>query len=159
MGVFNSSLWLTMEELKVKKDEQLNQIIKDLCDGLNSAALMSVNKDGSLNVVKEERPNYSFIVFDSKHDFQNLLNKLQAVGYSIDIDTYRGLIPAYDLLKVDVFNKTVSRPVIVSMNHYRYLERTESITLADVLINFDELVISENKELAASLRQYDKANN
>lgn len=143
----------------MNKDEQLKQIIKDLCDGFNSAVLMFVNKDGSLNVVKEKRSNYIFIVFDGKHDFQNLLNKLQAVGYSIDIDTFRGLIPTHVFLKVDVFNKTVSRPVVVSMNHYHYLERTESITLADVLINFDELVISENKELAVSLCQYNKAKN
>ena len=138
------------------KDEQLKQVIKNLYDGFDSAALLSTNKDGSLNVVTEECSNYSFIAFDSECDFQILLKKLEEFGYSIDIDTFRGLIPARDLIKVDVANKTVTRPLVVSINHYHYLQRTESIKLADALGNFDELVINENKELADSLCRYRK---
>lgn len=141
------------------KDEQLKQIIKNLYDGFDSAALLSTNKDGSLNVVTEECSNYRFIAFDSECDFQILLKKLEVAGYSIDIDTFRGLIPARDLIKVDVSNKTATRPLVVSINHYHYLQRTESIKLADVLANFDELVINENKKLADSLCQYRKNKN
>ena len=155
MGVFNSSLWFIKEELKVN-DEQLKQIIKMLYDGLDSAALLSVNKDGSLNVVKEEQSNYSFVVFDRERDFQILLDKLQAIGYSVDMDSFRGLMRARDLIKVDVINKTVTRPMVVSPNHYHYLQRTDSITIADVLNNFDEIVINKNKKLADSLYQYRK---
>ena len=155
MGVFNSSLWFIKEELKVN-DEQLKQIIKMLYDGLDSAALLSVNKDGSLNVVKEEQSNYSFVVFDRERDFQILLDKLQAIGYSVDMDSFRGLIRARDLIKVDVINKTVTSPMVVSPNHYHYLQRTDSITIADVLNNFDEIVINKNKKLADSLYQYRK---
>ena len=141
------------------KDEQLKQIIKNLYDGFDSAALLSANKDGSLTVVREEKSNYSFVVFDSECDFQILLKKLEVAGYSIDIDTFRGLIPARDLIIVDVANKTITRPLVVSINHYHYLQRTESIKLVDVLGNFDELVMNENKELADSLCQYRKNKN
>lgn len=143
----------------MNKDEQLKQVIKNLYDGFDSAALLSTNKDGSLTVVREEKSNYSFLVFDSECDFQILLKKLEVAGYSVDIDTFHGLIPARDLIKVDVANKTVTRPLVVSINHYHYLQRTESIKLADILGNFDELVINENKELADSLCQYRRNKN
>lgn len=50
----------------MNKDEQLKQIIENLYNGFDSAALLSTNKDGSLNLVREESSNSSFVMFDSE---------------------------------------------------------------------------------------------
>ena len=57
------------------------------------------------------------------------------------------------LLKIDVANKIVNKPLIVSVNHFIYLNEIDSILLDDVINSFDELVINQNKSLAYSLRQ------
>ncbi len=142
--------------INMNKDEQLEQVIKALYDGLDSAALLSVNEDGSLNVVKEEKSNYSFIVYDKERVFEPLLSEFKKLGYFIDLDTVRGLIPGFELIKVDVVNKTITRPLVVSINHHKYLIEKESILLLDAANNFDELVVKENKDLAESLCQYNK---
>ena len=138
----------------MNKEKQLKEIIKNLCDGSDSAALLSVNKDGSLNVVKEEKSNYSFIVYDKERVFEPLLSEFKKLGYLIDLDTVRGLIPGYDLIKVDVINKTITRPLVVSPNHYSYLRGKESVLLIDAINYFDEVVVKKNTSLAESLRQY-----
>ena len=140
----------------MKNDEQLEQIIKALYDGLDSAALLSVNEDGSLNLVKEEKSNYSFVVYDKERVFEPLLNEFRKLDYLIDLDTVRGLIPGYDLIKVDVVNKKITRPMVVSPNHYQYLRKEESILLIDAINYFYEIVVKENKVLAESLCQYNK---
>ena len=140
----------------MKNDEQLERVIKALYDGLDSAALLSVNEDGSLNVVKEEKSNYSFIVYDKERVFEPLLSEFKKLGYFIDLDTVRGLIPGFELIKVDVVNKTITRPLVVSINHHKYLIEKESILFNDAINYFDEVVVKENTVLAESLRQYNK---
>ena len=143
----------------MNKEKQLEQIIKALYSGLDSAALISVNKDGSLNVEREEQSDYSFVVFDETRSFKSLLDKLEELGYSIDLDTFHGLIPGRELIKVDVTNRTVTRPMVVSINHHQYLMKKGSILIDDVLNAFDEIVINKNKSLANLLCQYNKNNN
>ena len=137
----------------MSKDEQLKQIIKNLYDGLDSAALIFTNQDGSLNVVREEQSSYTFLVYNKECEFNVLLNKFKEQGYLVDLDIFKGLIPARDLIKVDVINKTVTRPLIVSVNHYLYLREKASILLSDAIDAFDEIVINQNKELLESFIQ------
>lgn len=140
----------------MNKEKQLKQIIKNLCDGSDSAALLSFDKDGSLKVVKEKKSSYSFIVFDEKCLFEPLLNEFRKLRYFIDLDSFKGLIPGKDLIKVDISKKTITRPMVVSPNHYSYLRGKESILLIDAINYFDEVVVKENTVLAESLRQYNK---
>ena len=137
----------------MNNDEKLKQIIEALYAGFDSAALLSIDKDGSLNVIKEEKSSYDFIVYEKHCDFEELINKFIDLGYEVDLDTFRGLIHVCDLIKVDVANKRVTRPLIVSPNHYHYLRDEGSILLVDLLNNFDEVVIKENKALLESLTQ------
>lgn len=75
MGVFNSSLWFIKEEPKMNKNKRLRQTIKNVYNGIDSATLLSANKDGSLKVIKEERSKYSFIVrFDGSEKNEQLTN-------------------------------------------------------------------------------------
>lgn len=138
------------------EEEKLKQIIKNLYEGFDGAALISNNKDGSVKVAKEKPSEYSFVVFDHDKEFKGLLDKLKDLGYSIDLDTVPGLIPGKDLIRVDVSHKTVTRAMVVSINHYKLLQDSESILLEDVLTNFDEIVMNTNKELVDSLYQFRK---
>ena len=52
-----------------------------------------------------------------------------------------------------MINKTVTRPLIVSVNHYLYLREKASISLSDAIDAFDEIVINRNKESLESLIQ------
>ena len=96
------------------------------------------------------------MVFDETRSFKSLLSKLEEFGYSIDLDTFRGLIPGRELIKVDVTNRTVTRPMVVSINHHQYLMKKGSILIDDVLNSFDEIVVNKNKSLADSLLQHKK---
>ena len=138
------------------ENEQLLQLIDNLREDKSGTALISINEDGSFNVTKEEKTDYGFIVFENDGNFEPLLTKLVEQGYSLDIKTFHGLIPARDLIRVDATHKAVKRPLIVGLNHYRYLKTKESILLIDVLNAFDELIVKKNKELANSLAQYQK---
>ena len=140
----------------MNKEEQLKEAMKSLYAGLDGAALLSTNEDGSLNVIREEQSDYSFVVFDSNCKFDVLLDKFKQLGYVIDLDTYRGLIPPRDLIRVDITHKTISRPLVVSINHYNYLREKESILVEDVLNAFDEMVINKNKTLLDSLYQMNR---
>lgn len=137
----------------MNQDEQLKQIIENLRKGFDGTALVSFNEDGSLNVQTEKNSEYSFIVYDETSEFNVLLDKLKEQGYSIDLETFRGLIPGREVIKVDVIKKAVTRPMIVGVNHYLYLRRTESILLKDAIENFEEIVVKQNKKLADSLHQ------
>ena len=140
----------------MKKNKQLKQTAKEIHDGIISAASISVNDDGSLNVVKEPCSKYSFIVrFVSEDKLNILLTKLYELGYLIDLETKHGYSKHFpdSLLKIDVANKIVNKPLIVSVNHFIYLNEIDSILLDDVINSFDELVINQNKSLAYSLRQ------
>ena len=137
----------------MNQDKQLKQIIEKLCKNFDGTALVSFNKDGSLNIETEPKSEYSFVVYDENSEFTGLLDKLKEIGYSIDLETFRGLIPGREVIKVDVAKKAVTRPMIVGVNHYIYLRRTESILLKDAIDNFEEIVVKQNKELADSLRQ------
>ena len=137
----------------MNNDEKLKHIIEALYAGFDSATLLSVNKDGSLNVIKEEKSGHDFIVYEEHCEFEELINKFIELGYQVDLDTFRGLIHVRDLIKVDVANKRVTRPLIVSPNHYHHLRDEGSILLVDLLNNFDEVVINKNKSLAESLTQ------
>ena len=140
----------------MNNDEKLKQIIEALYAGFDSAALLSVNKDGSLNVIKEEKSSYDFVVYEKHCEFDCVINKLKELGYEVDLDTFRGLIHVRDLIKVDVANKRVTRPLIVSPNHYHHLRDEGSILLIDLMNNFEEVVIKENKALLESLTQGSK---
>ena len=137
----------------MNQEEQLKQIIERLYKGFDGTALVSFNKDGSLNIETEKKSEYSFIVYDENSEFTGLLDKLKEAGFSIDLETFRGLIPGREVLKVDVAKQAVTRPMIVGVNQYIYLRRTESILLKDAIDNFEEIVVKQNKELANSLRQ------
>ena len=104
----------------------------------------------------EEQSDYSFIVFDEERDFEILLRKLEGLGYLFDLDTFHGLIPARDLIKVDIANKNVKRPMVVSVNHHRYLRQSESILMSNAMELFDEIVVKKNDVVAGSLHQYQK---
>ena len=140
-------------------EERLKKIIESLYAGFDSAALLIVDKDGSLNVIKEEKSSYDFIVYEKHSDFEELINKFIDLSYEVDLDTFRGLIHVCDLIKVDVANKRVTRPLIVSPNHYHYLRDEGSILLIDLIDNFDEVVIKENKALLEPLTQGSKKEN
>ena len=60
------------------------------------------------------------------------------------------------LIRIDITNKRLAYPLIVSVRHFEYLRDEESILIGDVLNNFDELVINQNKSLADSLSQMNK---
>ena len=129
----------------MNKDKQLKQ---------------TINKDGSLKVIKEEQ--YSFIVrFDGSKKMNDLLIKFNELGYSIDLEVYGSITPCFPryLLRVDVNNKEVSYPQIVSVRHFEYLRDEASILISDVFDNFDEIVTKKNKELADSLKGTKKKNN
>ena len=143
----------------MNKNKQLEQVVRNLCDGVDSAALLSINEDGSMNIVEEKQSDYDVEVYDEHCNFNELVLKLKALGYSIDLDTYRGLIPAGDVIKINVSKKTVTRPMVVSPNHYFHLRDKGTILATDLLDNFDEIVIKKNKELASSLYQYNKNKN
>lgn len=137
----------------MNKDKRLKQTVNDVCSGTSSAAFISVDKDDDLNITKETPSNYCFVVSGLNSE---LLDKFKRLGYSIDLE-FRGAIsqaihPDF-LIRVDVTNKTITRPVIVSVNHFVYLRDIDSILLEDVFKAFDELVINQNKELVNSLRQ------
>ena len=140
----------------MNKDQQLEQIIKGLYEGFSGAALASPNKDGPLSVEIEEQSDYSFIVFDEERDFEILLRKFEGLGYSFDLDTFHGLIPTRDLIKVDIANKNVKRPMAVSVNHHRYLRQSEFIIMSDAMESFDEIVVKMNDVLAGLLHKYQK---
>lgn len=140
----------------MNKEKELKEIIKNLYEGFDSAALFSSNKDGSLKVVKEEQSSCSFIVYEENYHFEPLLDEFRKLNYLIDLKNYKGLIPGLDLIKVDGINKTVTRPLVVSINHYCYLREKESILLIDVINNFDEMVNKKNKSLIESLYQFNK---
>lgn len=140
----------------MNKEKELKEIIKNLYEGFYSAALFSSNKDGSLKVVKEEQSSCSFIVYEENYHFEPLLDEFKKLNYLIDLQNYKGLIPGLDLIKVDVINKIVTRPFVVSLNHYCYLREKESILLIDVINNFDEMVNKKNKSLIESLYQFNK---
>ena len=140
----------------MNKEKELKEIIKNLYEGFDSAALFLSNKDGSLKVVKEEQSSCSFIVYEENNHFEPLLDEFKKLKYLIDLKNYKGLIPGLDLIKVDVINKIVTRPLVVSPNHYCYLREKESILLIDVINNFDEMVNKKNKSLIESLYQFNK---
>lgn len=140
----------------MNKEKELKEIIKNLYEDFDSAALFSSNKDGSLKVVKEEQSSCSFIVYEENYHFEPLLDEFRKLNYLIDLKNYKGLIPGLDLIKVDVINKIVTRPLVVSPNHYCYLREKESILLIDVINNFDEMVNKKNKSLIESLYQFNK---
>lgn len=140
----------------MNKEKELKEIIKNLYEDFDSAALFSSNKDGSLKVVKEEQSSCSFIVYEENYHFEPLLDEFRKLNYLIDLKNYKGLIPGLDLIKVDVINKIVTRPLVVSPNHYCYLREKESILLIDVINNFDEMVNKKNKPLIESLYQFNK---
>ena len=140
----------------MNKEKELKEIIKNLYEGFYSAALFSSNKDGSLKVVKEEQSSCSFIVYEENNHFEPLLDEFKKLKYLIDLKNYKGLIPGLDLIKVDVINKIVTRPLVVSPNHYCFLREKESILLIDVINNFDEMVNKKNKSLIESLYQFNK---
>lgn len=137
----------------MKKNNQIKEIIKNLCENKDGAVLISFNEDGSLNIKKDEQSDYSFVVFDDHQEFKGLLDKLLTMGYSFELDTYAGIIPGLDLIRIDVSDKTVTRVLIVGLRHHLYLQTRGSILLKDVLHNFEEIVINKNKALAYSLYQ------
>lgn len=143
----------------MKDKKQFKKNIKEVFDGLDGAALISFNQDGSMNVMKDEKTNYSFLIYDKEGKFNEILNRFYCLGYSINLNTYRGLGRPQDLIKVDVDNKKIVRPMIVSPNHYKYLVNDESILIENAISNFDELVIECNKQLANSLCQYKQRRN
>ena len=141
------------EEYKMNENDQIMEIVKNLRKEKNTIALVHANEDGSIDVRVEEKSDYSFLVCDESCEFPVLLEKLEQSGYSFDLDAFRGLIPARNLIKVDITNKTVSRPMIVGINHWYYLRKEESILLNDAINSFDQIVVKQNKELAQSLHQ------
>ena len=137
----------------MKKNDQIKEIIKNLCENKDGSSLISFNEDGSLNIKKDEQSDYSFVVFDEHREFKGLLDKLLTMGYSFDLDTHPAIFHGLDLIRIDVSNKTVTRVLIVSIRHYLHLKSKGSILLKDVLDNFEEIVINKNKALAYSLYQ------
>ena len=141
--------------MKMDKDELLKQTIESICNGSSETALISCDSDGSLNLVTEKKSEFSFTVCDDSTGFEVLLNKLKELGYTIDLNTFRGIIAIRCVIKVDVANKRVTRPCVVSAYHYLFLQKIDSILITDVINSFEELVINQNKKLADSLRQKD----
>ena len=118
--------------------------------------LLIPNSDDSFTVIQETSSDYSFIVLDWNSGFDSLLDKFKKLNYSIDIDSYPGLIRPKELLIVDITNKEIRRPLVVSLNHLNYLINHESILINDVIDNFDELIVNKNKSLLESLCQSNK---
>ena len=83
----------------------------------------------------------------------NLQIRFNELGYLLDLDKIPGLTPCFPkcLLKVDVINKKVSYPLIISVRHFEHLRDEASILILDVFDNFDEIVTNKNKGLADSL--------
>ena len=138
------------------KEKDIKVVIKQMYEGLENGPVL-LTPDG--NVVKEKTSSFRFVV-KLGNDEQNkkLIEHLKKLKYSIDFETKPGLTPFFGnrLVRIDVANKRVGYPLIVSVRHFEYLRDKESILVADVLNNFDELIINKNKALANSLCQWRK---
>ena len=140
----------------MKNKRNLNETARQVFESLQDGPVL-ITPDGQ--IVKENASSFSFTVFTNNEDERNkLVQLLKKQDYSIDLETLPGLSGYFPqlLLKVDVQNKRVTNPLIVSVRHYEYLIDKESILAVGVLNNFDELVIKQNKKLAKSLVQYNK---
>ena len=140
----------------MKNKRNLNQTARQVFESLQDGPVL-ITPDGQ--IVKENASSFSFTVFANNEDERNkLVDLFRKQDYSIDLEALPGLSGYFPqlLFKVDVQNKRVTNPLIVSVRHYEYLRDKESILAVDVLDNFDELVIKQNKKLAESLVQYNK---
>ena len=140
----------------MKNKRNLNETARQVFQSLQDGPVL-ITPDGK--IVKENASSFSFTVFANNEDERNkLVQLLKKQDYSIDLETLPGLSRYFPqlLLKVDVQNKRVTNPLIVSVRHFEYLRDKESILGEDVLNNFEELLLKQNKELAESLTQYNK---
>ncbi len=140
----------------MKNKRNLNKTARQVFESLQDGAVL-ITPDGQ--IVKENQSAFSFTVLANNEDERNKhLQLLKKQDYLIDLETLPGLSGYFPqlLFKVDVQNKKVSNPLIVSVRHFEYLRDKESILGEDVLNNFDELLIKQNKKLAESLVQYNK---
>ena len=140
----------------MKNKRNLNETARQVFESLQDGPVL-ITPDGQ--IVKGNASSFSFIVLANDEDQRNkLVQLLKKQDYSIDLETLPGLSGYFPqlLFKVDVQNKRVTNPLIVSVRHFEYLRDKESILAVDVLNNFDELGIKQNKELAESLVQYNK---
>ena len=140
----------------MEKDEKLEAIAKALYENLSTPSLVYF-ENGNAKVIRETESNYNFVVNYKEKDITDLLKKFRELNYSVDLETFKGLGMPVGLLTVDVSNKQIRVPMIVSANHAHYLYKEASILLQDVFDNFDELVVRGNKELAFSLHQCNKS--
>ena len=140
----------------MKNKRNLNEKARQIFESLQNGPVLII-PDGK--IVKENASSFSFVVLANDEDQRNrLIDLFRKQEYSIDLETLPGLSGYFPqlLFKVDVQNKKVTNPLIVSVRHFEYLRDKESILAVDVLDNFDELVIKQNKKLAESLVQYNK---
>lgn len=140
----------------MKNKRNLNKTARQVFESLQDGPVL-ITPDGK--IVKENASSFSFTVLANDEDQRNkLVGIFKKQDYSIDLETLPGLSGYFPqlLFKVDVQNKRVTNPLIVSVRHFEYLRDKESILMEDVLNSFDELVIKQNKKLAESLVQYNK---
>lgn len=140
----------------MKNKRNLNETARQIFESLQNGPVL-LTPDGK--IVKENASSFSFTVLANDEDQRNkLVQLLKKQDYSIDLETLPGLSGYFPqvLLKVDVQNKRITNPLIVSVRHFEYLRDKESILMEDVLNSFDELVVRKNKKLAESLAQYNK---
>lgn len=140
----------------MKNKRNLNETARQVFESLQDGPVL-ITPDG--RIIKENPSSFSFTVLANDEDQRNrLVELLKKQDYSFDLETLPGLSGYFPqlLFKVDVQNKRVTNPLIVSVRHYEYLRDKESILAVDVLNNFDELVLKQNKKLAESLVQYKK---
>ena len=140
----------------MKNKRNLNETARQVFESLQDGPVL-ITPDGK--IVKENQSSFSFIVLANDEKQRNRLVELfKKQDYSNDLETLPGLSGYFPqlFLKVDVLNKRVTNPLIVSVRHYEYLREKESVLGEDVLNNFEELLIKQNKELAESLVQYNK---
>ena len=140
----------------MKNKRNLSETARQVFQSLQDGPVL-ITPDGK--IIKENASSFSFTVLaNNEEERDKLVQLLKKQDYSIDLETLPGLSGYFpqQLLKVDVQNKRVTNLLIVSVRHYEYLRDKESILAVDVLNNFEELLIKQNKELAESLVQYNK---
>ena len=141
---------------KEKLEKVAKALYKTFENKGSGASLLHVDGNGEVRVVTDTTSDLNILIKDENETFEPVITKLKELGYSVDLDTQYGLGKIPCLIRVDIQNKTIKRPFLASVNHYKYLVNDEAVLLKDTVDNFDEIFISKNESLIETLSSWYK---